>query len=71
MLDVGLLLLRLVVGALFVGHGAGKLLGWFAGHGVEGTAGYLASLGYRRTKPMAVVAGLTEVAAGSVWGLAS
>jgi len=34
----GLLLLRIVVGVLFMGHGLQKLLGWFGGAGLAGTA---------------------------------
>jgi putative oxidoreductase len=34
----GLLLLRIVVGLLFAAHGLQKLLGWFGGAGLEGTA---------------------------------
>ena len=42
--DLGVLILRLVVGLLFVGHGAQKLFGWFGGFGLEGTAGWLSSM---------------------------
>ena len=38
-MDLGRLLLRGVVGPLFVGHGTQKLFGWFGGHGIEGTGG--------------------------------
>jgi putative oxidoreductase len=34
----GLLLIRIVVGLLFMGHGLQKLLGWFGGAGLQGTA---------------------------------
>ena len=50
-MDFGLLVLRLVVGALFIGHGTQKLFGWFGGYGVEGTGGFMESLGYRPGKP--------------------
>jgi putative oxidoreductase len=33
--DVALLILRMVVGLLFVGHGAQKLFGWFGGTGLD------------------------------------
>ena len=38
--DLGLLLLRLVVGGLLFGHGAQKLFGWFGGYGLAGTSGF-------------------------------
>ena len=41
-MDLGLLLLRLVIGGLLVGHGAQKLFGAFGGHGLEGTGGFFA-----------------------------
>lgn len=63
-MDIGLLLIRVIVGLLMAGHGAQKLWGWFGGHGPKGTAGFLESLGYRPGKPYAVVAGLSELAAG-------
>lgn len=63
-MDLGLLLLRLAIGGLLVGHGAQKLFGAFGGHGLEGTGGFFASIGFRPGKPMAFVAGLTELGAG-------
>lgn len=61
---MGLMILRVVIGALFVGHGVQKLFGWLGGHGIEGTAGLMASLRYRRARAAAVVAGLTETVSG-------
>src|SRR5882762_8001013 len=34
-LDHAIALLRVVVGLLFMGHGAQKLFGWFGGHGQD------------------------------------
>ncbi len=65
-MDLGLLLLRLVLGALLAGHGAQKLFGSFGGHGLEGTGGFFASIGFRPGKPMALVAGVTELGAGAL-----
>jgi len=62
--EFGLLVLRLVVGALFIGHGTQKLFGWFDGHGVEGTGGFMESLGYRPGKPYAVLGGIAEAGGG-------
>jgi putative oxidoreductase len=61
---IGLLILRVVVGALFVGHGVQKLFGWFGGPGLEGATGFMRSLGYRNARVAAVAAGLTETASG-------
>lgn len=64
-MDLGLLVLRGAVGPLMAAHGAGKLFGWFgAGYGVEGTAGYLESLGFRPGKRYAILAGATELVGG-------
>lgn len=65
-MDVGLLVLRLVVGGLFIGHGSQKLFGSFGGHGLEGTGGFMGKLGYRPGRPMAALAGFTELAAGAL-----
>ncbi|HEV3352560.1 MAG TPA: DoxX family protein [Acidimicrobiales bacterium] len=64
LMGFGLLVLRLVVGALFIGHGTQKLFGWFGGHGVEGTGGFMESLGYRPGKQYAVLGGIAEAGGG-------
>ena len=63
-MEYGLLLLRLFVGLLFAGHGAQKLFGWFGGGGPQGTAAFLASIGYRAPVALAVVAGVSELGGG-------
>lgn len=64
MFEMGLLVLRVCIGALLVGHGLQKLVGWFGGPGVGGNASFLASLGYRRPRTMAWLHGAAETAAG-------
>ncbi|MFS0783936.1 DoxX family protein [Bacillus sp. 1P06AnD] len=64
MLDTGLLVIRLVIGLLFMGHGAQKLFGSFGGHGIEGSAGWFESIGVKPGVPMAVMAGLSEFGGG-------
>jgi putative oxidoreductase len=59
-----LLVLRIVLGLLFVGHGTQKLFGWFGGHGLNGTAGFFASLRYRPPRLAAVGAGGSEAIGG-------
>jgi putative oxidoreductase len=68
-MSYGLLLLRVVVGLAFVGHGTQKLFGWFGGYGPQGTGGFFTSLGYRAGVPMAVAAGLCETVGGSLLAL--
>lgn len=63
-MDLGLLLLRLTLGALLMGHGSQKLFGVFGGGGLEGTGKFFASAGFRPGKLMALVAGLSEAGAG-------
>lgn len=63
-MEYGLLLLRLVVGLLFAGHGAQKLFGWFGGGGPQGTAAFFGSLGYRMPAVLAIVVGLSELGGG-------
>jgi putative oxidoreductase len=63
-MDLAMLLLRVVVGALFIGHGTQKLFGWFDGHGLDGTAGFLGALGYRPSRAHALAAGLSEAGGG-------
>jgi putative oxidoreductase len=62
--SVGLLVLRVVIGGLFIGHGAQKLFGWFGGHGPRGTGGFFESLGLRPGRVMALGAGLAELCGG-------
>jgi len=67
--NIGLLLIRIVVGALFIGHGLQKLTGAFGGHGIEGTATFMESVGLRPGRTAALVAGLAEVIGGLLFGL--
>ncbi|HEX2739689.1 MAG TPA: DoxX family protein [Rubrobacter sp.] len=64
MVDVGLLVLRVVLGVIFAAHGAQKLFGAFGGPGLQGTAGFHGQLGIRPPYLMAVLAGLAEFAGG-------
>lgn len=63
-MEYGILLIRLVVGLAFVGHGAQKLFGWFGGGGPSGTAAFFASLGFRAPAAMAIMVGLSELGGG-------
>ena len=65
-MKLGSLLVRGLVGPLFIGHGTQKLFGWFGGHGVEGTAGFFESLGLRPGKRHATAAGVAEAGGGAL-----
>ncbi|MCR8635440.1 DoxX family protein [Paenibacillus radicis (ex Xue et al. 2023)] len=69
MMAFGLLLVRLVVGLLFAGHGAQKLFGWFGGYGPKGTGGWMESVGIKPGVAMAVLAGLMELIGGVLFAL--
>lgn len=65
-METGLLLLRGVLGLTIAAHGAQKLLGWFGGYGLDGTGGWLESMGFRPGRAFAGLNGITELAAGSL-----
>ncbi|WP_216700716.1 DoxX family protein [Priestia filamentosa] len=69
MINVGLLIIRLVIGLLFVGHGAQKLFGWFGGHGLKGTGGWFESIGMKPGVKIALFAGLAELIGGILFVL--
>ena len=64
MSNLAALILRAVLGLLLAGHGAQKLFGWFNGPGLEGTSGFLETLGLRPGRPWAYLAGLSEFGGG-------
>jgi putative oxidoreductase len=68
-MEEGLLILRVVVGLLFVGHGAQKLFGVLGGHGVKGTAGFFEAIGLRPGRLHATAAGFNEFAGGALLAL--
>ncbi len=65
-MNIGMLILRLVIGTLFIGHGTQKLFGWWDGGGPSGTARFFDQVGFRPGPPLALIAGLTETAGGSL-----
>ena len=68
-MELGLLVLRLVVGLSLAAHGAQKLFGWFGGYGIAGTGGFFESLGFRPGRLFAAAAGFTEVTGGALLAL--
>jgi len=67
--SIGLLIVRLTLGLLMAAHGSQKLLGWFGGHGLAGTAGFFDSLGFRPGRFFATLASGTEVVSGLLLAL--
>ena len=65
-MKIGRLILRLIVGGYFVGHGTQKLFGWFGGYGPEGTGQFFESLGLRPGKRHALAAGAAEAGGGAL-----
>lgn len=68
-MELGLLLLRVTVGATLAAHGAQKLFGWFGGGGLEGTGRGLEALGFVPGRRHALMAGLVEVGGGLLLAL--
>jgi putative oxidoreductase len=64
MIDVGLLVLRLVLGVIFIGHGAQKLFGSFGGPGLSGFAKMLEQLGVKPANPWRSWPDLRNLSAG-------
>jgi putative oxidoreductase len=67
--DLGLFVIRVVLGLVFAAHGAQKLFGWFGGYGRAGTGGFLETLGFRPGKLYATAAGLSEFFGGLLFAL--
>jgi len=68
-MDEGLIIIRLVFGLVMAAHGAQKLFGWFGGHGLAGTAGFLEMLGFRPGRMFAATAATAEFAGGLLTAL--
>jgi putative oxidoreductase len=68
-MELGLLVLRVLVGVLLAAHGAQKLFGLFGGHGIAGTAGFFESIGLRPGKLHATAAGTAELTGGVLLAL--
>jgi putative oxidoreductase len=67
--DLGVLIVRLTLGGLLAGHGAQKLFGSFGGHGLEGTAGWLDSIGFKPGRQWALLSGASEFGGGMMTAL--
>jgi putative oxidoreductase len=65
-MEAGLLLIRVALGGIVAAHGAQKLFGWFGGHGLAGTRGWLDTMGFKPARLQAVVVGLAEFGGGTL-----
>ncbi len=65
-MQLGLALLRMIVGGLFMGHGLQKLTGRFGGHGLEGTGQFFESMELKPGKAHAALAGAAEAGGGAL-----
>ena len=68
-MELGLLLLRVTVGATLAAHGAQKLFGWFGGGGLDATGKALESLGFVPGRRHALMAGVVETGGGLLLAL--
>ena len=56
--------LRVATGVIFAAHGSQKLFGWFGGYDLDGTAGWMASIGLEPGLLLATMAGGAEFFGG-------
>jgi putative oxidoreductase len=60
--STAVILLRIIIGLIFFGHGAQKVFGWFGGYGLPATVGFFSSSGIPAL--LAYVAAFTELLGG-------
>src|SRR5689334_17110441 len=64
MAAIGLLILRLAIGAIMAAHGAQKLFGWWGGPGINGWTGAMTRMRIRPALAWAWISALGEFAGG-------
>ncbi|MGH3597399.1 MAG: DoxX family protein [Mycobacterium sp.] len=62
--SLGLLVLRVGLGAVLIAHGLRKLFGWWGGHGLTGFKDSLSGLGYQHADILTYIAAGGEIASG-------
>ena len=62
--DLGLLLLRVAVGAVFIAHGLQKAFGWWGGQGIDGFKTALADAGYQHAGVLTYVGAGAQIVVG-------
>jgi putative oxidoreductase len=66
---IAFLIARLILGLGFAAHGAQKLFGVFGGYGINGTASFFETIGFRPGTTFAVLAGVGELVGGLLTAL--
>lgn len=61
-MSLGLLILRLALGAVFIAHGGQKVFAWWGGHGIEGFVAHVVQMGFPAW--MGYLAAYTEFVGG-------
>lgn len=61
---LGITLIRVIVGIIFIAHGSQKLFGAFGGYGLEGTGQWMESIGLTPGYLMALLSGSAEFFGG-------
>ncbi|MEW4369479.1 DoxX family protein [Paenibacillus kandeliae] len=62
--DIGLFIIRLMLGIVFLFYGSQKLFGWFGGYGIKGTGGWFESIGIKPGNAAAALSGIAELLSG-------
>ena len=62
--DVGLLILRVLIGLVFIAHGSQKVFGWFGGPGLKGFTGWMGSMGLKPASIWGLMGALSEFGGG-------
>jgi len=64
MLNFSMFVLRMILGIIFMAHGAQKLFGMFGGIGIDGTTKMVEGLGFLYPEPIAIVWACIEFVGG-------
>jgi putative oxidoreductase len=67
--DLGLLILRVLIGLVFMAHGGQKLFGWWSGPGLQGFTGWMAAMGLKPASIWGLMGALSEFGGGVLIGL--
>lgn len=62
--DLGLLIIRIMIGMVFLYYGSQKVFGWFGGYGIKGTGGWFESIGIKPGILVAAFTGIAELFSG-------